>query len=449
MCKKLSLASAALFCMLLLLVSTALADEDSPVRRTAVESSKEEAATLLETGKATEAYELYMRLLREVPDDDEVNIGLARAAMQSGRFNQAVMAFERLVDKYPQTAPFYEGLANAYMALNARASAEQTLADMRAAGAYGESGISEVLDNLESSYSLLQVHGRVRAGILYDTNANLGPRSNSLQVGPWPVKLDDGKAVESVGGYLGAELELARRFYRDSSWWLVADVQASLRGNTNNDLSPTNSRTSQWYRTAIGLRHIGSETLFDMRFKGGVLDYEGVKHVSAFGPEGTFVWAVEPFLQLITRAEVSQRIYSDESAYNGAYASIGEYARLFFGEANHEFLFGVSYLGGWAKNKDYSYDGWEVLAKTVFKLPYDFELAPFIAYTQEYYRGPATTLEESKREDKRWRVGGALTYHINEAWSVELMYQHVDNESNSAVYDYDQDVISTGVAWSF
>lgn len=441
--------SAVLVFLLLLAATPVMADEGSPSRRTAVESGKEEAAALLRKGKPAEAYELYMRLLREVPEDNEVAVGLAKAAMHSGRYNQAVMAFERLVEKYPTTAPFYEGLAGAYMALNDRAGAEQALAAMREAGASGESGMDDALDKLERHYSLLQVHGRLRTGILYDSNANLGPRSNNMSLGIWRVEVQDAKEKESAGAYFGADLDIARRFYRDSSWWFVSDIQTHLRGNFNNDLHANNSRMAQWYRASAGVRHIGPETLFDIRAKGEIFDYEGAKNVSAFGPESTFIWAVSPSLQLITRMEISQRVYSRESEYNGAYGALGEYVRLFFGQNHHAFLIGARYIGAWTKEKHYGYDGWEVSARTTLKLPYDFELEPFVSYTQEHYRGPATVLERSSREDRRWRAGVMTTYRFNEAWSAEAMYQYTSNDSRSAMYDYTQNVVSLGIAWNF
>jgi tetratricopeptide (TPR) repeat protein len=83
----------------------AFADETDPARRTALESAKTEAAALLKRGRASDACELYLRLLREVPEDDAVNLGLARAALQAGRWNQAVMAYERLLEKYPHKRP--------------------------------------------------------------------------------------------------------------------------------------------------------------------------------------------------------------------------------------------------------------------------------------------------------------------------------------------------------
>ena len=434
-----------------LMATLACAAADDPARRTALDASKAEAATLLEKGKASEAYDLYMRLVRAEPDDDAVNLGLARAATRANRWNQAVMAYEMLLEKHPREAGLYGEIANVYMLLGDRTSAERSLAVMRSLDDTVTSKDTEkTLDLLESRYSRFQAHGKIRAGVLYDSNANMGPRSNTIDLGNWRgITLQDAKEKDTFGVYLGAELDMGWRLYQDSPWWVVADVQAFLRGNTENDLKSNHSRTSQWGRAAVGMRHLTSSTLTEVRMKAEIFDYELYQNVAALGPEGTFLWAVTPSVQLITRGGIDRRIYSNDSKRNGMYGWLGEYARFFFGESNHEFMVGVRYLAGAADRSDYSYDGWEGSARFLFKLPYGFELGPFASFTQEYYDGPATALEARKRKDNRWRLGSSLNYRIDEAWSVEFRYQYTDNDSRSNLYDYDQHLITTGVAWSF
>ena len=422
-----------------------------PARDTAFDAGKAEAATLLEKGKAAEAYDLYMRLVRIKADDDTVNLGLARAATRSTRWNQAVMAYEMLLEKYPKEAGLYGEIANVYMLLGDRTSAERSLAMMRSLdGSVTPQDTEKALDILESRYSQLQIHGKVSAGMLYDSNANMGPRSNTMDLGNWRgITVQDAREKDTFGGYLSAELNMGWRLEQDSPWWLVGDAHVFLRGNTESDLRHNRSRESQWGRLAVGMRHLSSSTLTELRLKGEIFDYELFQNVSSLGPEGTFLWTVTPNVQLITRAAVDHRIYSKDSARNGTYGWLGEYVRFFFGAANHEFIAGVRYLAASADRGDYSHDGWEASARFLFKLPYGFELGPFASFTQEKYNGPATVLESTNRKDSRWRLGTSLTYRINEAWSVECRYQYTRNDSRSNLYDYDQHLVTTGVAWSF
>ena len=424
---------------------------DDPARALALDQSKAEASSLLEKGEAGKAYDLYMRLLRLAPDDDGVNLGLARAAAKAGRWNQAVMAYETLLEKYPREAGLYGEMAHVYMLLGDREAAERSLAVMRSLDArITREETDKALDVLASRYSDFQAHGKIRAGIQYDSNANLGPDSGLLDLGSWRgVRVDNAKAQSSLGAYLGADVDLGKRFYRDSPWWLVGDVQGFWRGHAQSDLHKARSQEAQWGRAAAGLRHLAPSTLAEVRLKAEIFDYEFYNRVSACGPEGTLLWAASPSLHLVAKGALEHREYSRDHGRSALAGSAGLYSRIFFGSDNHELLLGGRYFGTDAKKRDYSHEGWETMARSLFKLPHGFELAPFISFTRERYKGPATALETKNRLDERFRAGLGLTYRINESWAVEGNCQYTKNRSNSALYKYDQRFVSLGVAWNF
>jgi len=434
--------------------SICAASTADPARAAALDQGKAEAVTLLEKGEAVKAYELYMRLLRLAPDDDAVNLGLARAATKAKRWNQAVMAYETLLEKYPREVVLYTELAHVYMLLGDREAAERSLAMVRALdGKTSKGETDKMLDFLESRYSDFQIRGKVRMGIMYDSNANLGPYSNDLKLGGMDVTVDGAKAKGSFGAYLGADVDLGKRFYRDSPWWLVGDGQVLWRGYANSSLhDPLNdirSRELQWGRAAVGLRHLTSSTLAEVRLKGEILDYEFHNNVRAYGPEATLLWAAKPDFHLIFKGNLEKRDYSSNHDRDGVAGSAGLYGRIFLGENNHELILGGRYLRVGADKYDYRYGGWEGTARVLFKLPYGFELTPFVSYTKESYKGPATALETKDRRDKRFRTGLGLTYRINDTWSIEAGYQYTRNHSNSALYKYDQHFVNTGIVWSF
>ena len=439
-----------LLLLLLLSAPAFAASTTDPARAVALDQSKAEAAAMLEKGEAAKAFELYMRLLRVAPDDDELNFGLARAATGAKRWNQAVMAYEALLEKHPQEAGLFGELAHVYMLLGDREAAERSTAIMRALdGKSTKVDTDKALDTLESRYSDFQIHGKVRAGVQYDSNANLGPASNNLDLGIWRIQLDNAKAKCSFGAYVGAELGFGKRFFRDSSWWLVGDAQGFWRGHERSDMRKAHSREMQWGRAAVGVRYLGSSIMAEMRMKGEILDYEFYQHVSAYGPEGTFLWAAAPSLHLFVKGNIEKRNYNRDSLRDGVAGSVGLYGRVFFGTDNHELLVGARYLGANADWRDFGYNGWEGTARLLFKLPYGFELAPFASYTREAYLGPATVLETDKRRDNRFRTGLGLTYRISESWSLESGYHYTRNSSSSALYTYKQHFVNTGIVWSF
>ncbi|MCL1889478.1 MAG: surface lipoprotein assembly modifier [Desulfovibrionaceae bacterium] len=214
-------------------------------------------------------------------------------------------------------------------------------------------------------------------------------------------------------------------------------------------MGKTHSREAQWGRAAAGVRHFDSSTLAEIRMKAEILDYEFYQNVSAYGPEGMFLWAAQPGFHLILKGNLEQRVYFRDSKRNGAHGSLGAYGRAFFGTDKHELLFGGRWLGADAQEKNYRHDGWEGTARLLFKLPYGFEIAPFVSFTRESYKGPATILEAGKRQDERFRMGLGLTYNINESWSLEAGCQYANNHSNSGLYQYKQHFMNAGIVWSF
>lgn len=404
----------ALFCLLLLPVQALGAESaaGNTAARTALDQGRAQAAALHADGKTREALDLYERLLVSHPDSPEVYYEAFKVYEAAGRPRDAL----RVADL-------------------ARARFKGRLPARTAASAEARRFV---------------IHGAVRAGVLFDSNANQGPSSNMMDLGDWKnVEVDNAKKRSSFGAYASANLDMGYRLNERGSAWAVGDASFFWRGNENSRLNKINSREWQSGRAAAGFRLLNASNLLDIRLKAEVFDYEFYSHVSALGPELRYIHALTPRVHLITAANLDWRDYSRGSGRNGAYGSIGEYARFFFGEAGHEFVLGASYLYGGADEKDYRYDGWQGTARFTFKLPRDVTASPFVSFGQEFYKGPATALETRKRKDERWRTGLDLAYAINESWSIEASYAYTDNDSRSSLYTYDQHVVSMGVAWKF
>ena len=434
-------------CLLVAGGSLASAAERNPIRQGAVDQGKAEAATLLNQGKAMEAYRLYSRLLRESPEDDEVNLGLARSAMAAGRQHQAIMAYERLLEEYPNEPALLKELAHALTVIGDKEKARLVL---ERGSTLGEADVDDFMQVLGRRYDRFQFHGRLSAGLVYDSNANQGPASNVMNLGNYRgVIVDNASEVETAGAFVAGLFDFGYRLGQASSWWLVSDLNFYARGNENNELAHSNGRYLQWYRLSAGLRHLTADTLLDLRLKSEVFDYEFNQSVYAAGPEGLFAYAPVSWLQLVTRAGVDRRDYVRDRSKNGTYGHAGQYLRFFVGDDQHEIMTGVRYLGGQAERSDYSYDGWEASASLNLKLPWSLELLPSISYAKEYYNGPATALETEKRKDERIRAGMGVVYRIDKDWTLETFYQYTKNNSKSELYEYDRHLVTTGIAWNF
>jgi hypothetical protein len=403
-------------------------------------------------------------LYQKSPDDPQIALGFAEAALASKRTQEAVAAYERFLAKNPQhplvptlRARLAQLHQDAHSSSGASAHWQGYVDNSRA-----NRQLTQERMNQARAASPWQIHGRLSAGVLFDSNANQGPASNSMSLGNWNVTLDDAKEKSTFGAYLGGGLDIGHRLGDSPNWQAVADVKFHLRGNENNDLGKVHNRYTQWYRAAAGLRWANERNLVDVRLKGEVYGYEFDTHVSAAGLELLYIHALTRSLHLISRAGLDSRDYTGgsdgSSVRNGVYTTAGQYVRIFLGDApyagqgdkrRHEFLFGARYLGGNADKKMYSHDGWEGMARFRMMLPHQVELGPYLRYTQESYRGPATVLETRDRKDKRLSLGLNASWQFAKNQTFEAGYQYTKNNSNSNLYDYDRHVVSMGVAWSF
>ncbi len=418
-----------------------------PATHSSIHQSKAQAAQLLEQGSIAAAYAAYGKLLRAEPQDDLINLGYARAALRHGKAGQAVMAYERLLAKYPTEPVLLQELATALQQQNDGQRAVMELAKDTSGSSTQHADITE---QWKKKNQRLQVSGKLRAGMLYDSNVNTGPASNEISLGRRDFALSDAKAQESFGAYVGGSVDLAYRLSPESSWWLVGSGNTLLRYNAHQDLYDLGLSSSEWLRGTAGVRYLTDSVLWEIRAEAEVFDYGFEQNVVALGPESTLVYALSPKVHLITKANISGRMYSNNEGYNGWYGSAGQYVRFFFGGKGTHVTLGGRYMGAAADQARYSYDGFEASLKFSFMLPYyDISIAPFISYGGEYFHAPATTHEDEFRRDYRLATGLSVTIPIHDAWSVELGYQYVKNTSTSELYEYDQHVTNLGIVWSF
>lgn len=418
-----------------------------------------QARARLEAGQAEEAHGLYTRLLELRPGHNILVLGKARAAAMMGRNAEAAADYAALIEKFPDEPVLRREAARVELALGNVPEAER-LSEIPPPTDVRAGDISRYLsprqwpldhrprpDTGPRPRTLFT--GRLRTGIMYDSNANQGPAAEMFQLGNWLIVFPDSGKKDTLAGYVGSNLYFQHRLSETGPWSFVADAGLFARGNANPDLADTKSREWQWGRLAAGFRYTAGNNLFEARLKGEVFDYQFTNSVLTGGLELTYLRALNKNVHLITQAAGEWRDYKRNHHLNGFYRQAGQYVRFFLGESRHSLLVGGRYLGGSAERRDSRYDGWEATARFTYAATPKFDISPHVGFTQERYRGPATFLEIAKRRDDRLRAGLDLVYRINDSWSLEGSYQYVRNDSKSKFYKYDQHVVSAGVSWGF
>ncbi|CAK7070264.1 MAG: hypothetical protein DELT_01838 [Desulfovibrio sp.] len=419
----------------------------------AIGQKKQTAITQFQSGHYAQAYDTFMQLLREVPDDDDVNMGIAVSAYKLKNYPQSLMAYERLIAKYQKDARLRVQVARVYVALGEPESARL---ELRKAKEFNpvitDKEIEDVVTALSASATRWQHQGRLSAGVLYDSNANQGPRSNTMNLGSFNNLFVDGaKKKASWGNYLSASFEGGYRLGDESPWWVMGDVLGYQRWNTSAGVRSNNN--FGYGRAALGLRYIGAKALVDLRMKGDAANQhhkEGEdQDIHSFGPELTLVLVPHKNFQLISRGAIEDRTYTVTDMRDGSYWTVSQFARVLFGERNHELLAGVTLQGNEPDVRAYKYLAVEPMVRLVLKFPYDVSFSPFVAFREENYKGPATGLETRDRRDKQWKSGASLAWDITDYLTIDATYQYINNNSNSALYEYTQHYSSMGITVKF
>jgi hypothetical protein len=399
-----------------------------------------------EPGNAEATYRAYMARLRENPDDPETNLGLARAAMAAKRPHQAIMAYERLLAKFPDDPAVWRELAAVYSSIGDDEMARRCLA--RGDSTAGIPG-ADSAGRLNASADRFRRTSKLSLGTYYDSNANQGPSSSNVTLGNWTLRLLDAEPAETGGAYLGGQTDMRYRLSETGAWWVTGSGAFNIRYSFAPELADIGRTFSQWYRASVGLRRLTAADLFDVRLAGEVFDYDFYDTVYSYGLEATLLHAVSPRFHLFAAAGLYDRRYVRAMGQTGTYGYIGPYARFIFGGAGHEFTVGGRFISGETRESRHTYDGFEASASFNFKVGSGFEISPGVTYAEERFDAPATALESENRTDGRisWNLG--VVYRLDERKSAEFMYRYSVNSSVSDIYDYDRHTVNLGIAWTF
>ena len=247
---------AAVLCVVLALASP---DGSAQARQPA---EVDQARSLIQAGRAEEAWQLLAPLQARYAGDPEFDLALAMAATDSGRPNLATFALERLVVVQPGNATARLELARAYYALRDHERAERELsfilegdppAEVRALVADYRSRMQGLAGASPAGWS-----GYLEAGVGHDTNANAATAQANIFVpglggnvvlDPSVLRDADKFAALAAGAQyahpLGegwaliasGDLQLRRYAEQDEFDWRTLDLRAGLQQRLPNDQS--------------------------------------------------------------------------------------------------------------------------------------------------------------------------------------------------------------------
>ncbi|MGH0031431.1 MAG: surface lipoprotein assembly modifier [Myxococcota bacterium] len=384
------------------------------------------------------------------PGDARVQLYQGLVLLERSRDEEAAAAFERAATRDPNIDP----LASYYSALAWQRARERQKARAALEGVVQRSPDSQwgrraqaLLDELDEHVGFTPggVVAQASVGVEYDDNVVLEGDDPTV---PSNVS-DEGDGRVWWSAELGAEL------FRTENW--AGGANAGFYGDLMFELQRFNTYTpmaSLWLDRRIDeVSFVRLQPFFGYTWNrgdpylansGATLSYDrSFDDWGAGTLYGTFAYRNYMFNTTNPRVIAGGVDWSEERDRDGTDFRVG-YDHAVGVTDSTTLRAGVEHQRYEAEGRDYSHVGYGGHVGVYQQLPWRVGLDVDFAYAYEPYRQPssypAPFVNHKKRRDNRYTVRAQLDRPITDWLSVTAYYRHENNESNTAVFDYDRNV---------
>ncbi len=394
-----------------------------------------------ESGNYLEAYQQFLRLFRDSPQDVQINFGLGLSAMKAGKLSHARIAFERVLAMTPdnQRARLELGRTLAAMGLNDLAREEFEKVLLYNPPEKVRTNIEDFLSQIKRNSRLWTAEAQISFGGLYDDNINIGPSQSLIDTGVGRLQVAPPSMPESAGGFsFGASASGTYDIGLREDWLLTGGLNGSQTW-----LPESPDHELRYLHGQAGIRHVNPNTILDLPVKIEDLNYGHDPFVSIVGTDPVFLYAPTPQWHHITQAGMEYRDYQDGDARDGMAFRLNQTVKRFFGPARHSLALTVGGFHEAAELGGFSNEGPEISLTG--------ELRPCPAttvYGMTAYRGITyrdillTDLQSDPRSDHELQFVAGLRQSLTKRWGVDLNYRYVTNHSNFDLYSYDRNIVN-------
>jgi hypothetical protein len=448
--------------------STALAEPIAepivePIVEAEVNSQLTQLIKLIEDSKFEAAYVLGLSMNSEWEGDEQFDFNFALAAAQTGHYNQAIFAFERLVENHPNNLRFRLELARCYFFLNNLPAAEREFNVVAKSKPPKEvqQQIDRFLNTIAEQKQQVSQSWGAGAGLAlgYDSNINAAADidtinatfydNNNVSVLTGSLVLNDeqkstASSYYQLQGYGHFRQPLSKRSSLDAS------VLASQKDNSvNNDYDLTNLSVNG------GLTLLRSN--HSIRLGGIARQYwlAGETLQNQLLANLRWQWYFAPYWKVHAELEAGQQDNSQNDAldFNQWQSKLGiqrQHSKGFV----HNLQLGLG--SNIAKDSENDFQGSNYFSlsyqaqQTVTDKQQVYGLANFRNNTYASdFADDDLFFAGKQREDNLMQITAGWVYSIMPTTLVKLQVNHSTNQSNLKLYDYQRTLIEAGLTLAF
>jgi len=407
-----------------------------------------EILSLLNNQDNSEAYQLALQSQFENEGDPRFDYAFGAAARANGHLNQAVFAFERVLQVQPNALDARIALAMSYYDLGNLDAAEKelnTLQRFNLNDATLTSTIEAYLSAIQQKRAQLDnlLHASARFGFGHDSNPNNGVEDEFITIpllGPVTL-FDESLENDRVDANFQGQFSYVKPINQHSSWQVAGSV---LHAEYDDDLAL--SRT--FVTSSLGY----STRLKDIDYSGSVfyrplwldddslLDYYGLVLTASKQVSGPFVAGLD--------LSVSTEDYSELRGFDRDQLLANAWLEMSQSNGAHRFAFRFGQEQAADNNDFLDRDLLGFGYQWRHRIDQQWEYSLSLDYLDSEYQG-VHPLFGVTREDSFFSSDLELRYVMAERWALMSKLSYLQNDSDIDLYEYQRVKVWLGASYEF
>lgn len=411
------------------------------------------ADKLLKSGKAKEAYELLVPHQSDLAGDPAYDYMLGISALDSGKANEAIFAFERVLAVNPNHLQARAEIARAYFTTGETAAAQQEFETVQKQNPPKEVNltIQKFLDAIGRARAgeKTTVKGFLEAAIGDDSNINSATSSSQIAIplfgGGLSVLSANGVKLHDTYYSVGAGINV--RHPLSPEWSVFGGANFNQHMNASKDIFDTKSMDG-----SLGANLTKGDDNYSAILQTQTFSVDNNRYRDANGLTAQWMRNLDGSSQASAYLQYSDLSYPGQDNRNADRYVLGAaYARALGGEYTPVIFVG-GYAGEEAEQKpDVPWNGhklYGVRAGGEMKLNPQTTLFASASLEERHYGGQDPFFLIG-RKDTQIDIRGGVSYVPVPGWTITPQVSYTRNDSNIILNDYDRTVINVSLRRDF
>lgn len=401
------------------------------------------------------AYKIFGELLLKDPENVKINFARGMTCMAMKDYPRARLAFERILMKDPGNDRARLEMARAQAASRQYDAARKNLLEVLSHDIKPEvrANVERFLKDLNKYVKKFTVTGRADIGFFDDSNVNVGPDSEIIDISPiiyGTLVVDElalgaeSRPIKSKGQYLSIAASSSWDIGNQGSWLAIADGMFY-----NNILDEAEHLESRYIMVSAGLTKNEADSAMRMPFRYSHIDTGGNPLADMFGLAPVYRMSkMNGRAWFATSAVLEMRNYTKLNDRDSIYGSLGQSVRMLSEDGKSSVSMSLTVSHDATDAGIYEADGlaWQLSGDHV--LPLGILVYARVGRSSLDYAERETLSREKRKDSQRQFVVG-ITKRFGSRFGIDANYQDTRNTSTFALYQYDREVGTVSAFVSF